>query len=246
MIRSEKMRGRTQSKPFSHYRSLMNATSKPVGKPIGSTAPMNPALDGIKHTSMGQRSVFDSPEEATRAGGVRGAGEKGMYRGGHSVQTQVAPRFRPGGQPTDLGRATNYVGGSVAQPQPEFGGETFMGGAPEPGTPEYQQAMYNLAREQIQGQTGIQSEQMRETMGGQGFRAGESGIANRAIQNIQRRGSETLSGMSRGMGLAGMQQKYGQEQDAMNLMMRLYGQQQGAQGDQWNQYRQAVAGSYNR
>ncbi|MBW1975266.1 MAG: hypothetical protein JRI45_06810 [Deltaproteobacteria bacterium] len=58
------------------------------------------------------------------------------------------------------------------------------------------QNIYNLARRQIQGGARAEAEQMRTLMGGRGFRAGESGIADTAIQQALRAGTERLGALS--------------------------------------------------
>lgn len=52
--------------------------------------------------------------------------------------------------------------------------------------------IYNLGRRQIQGATKTAMEQMRTQLGGRGFRAGESGIADTALGQIASQGAERL------------------------------------------------------
>jgi len=110
--------------------------------------------------------------------------------------------------------------------------------APEWGTEDYQQGMYNLAREQISGQTAADTEYARTQLGGKGLRAGESGIANKALMNIRREGSERLGTESRKMAMQGMGAKYGQQQDLMNMIMQKYGMDIGAQQRRFDPYYQ--------
>ena len=51
---------------------------------------------------------------------------------------------------------------------------------------------YGLARGQIQGGTRTAMEQARESMGGRGFRAGESGLADTTIAQIATQGASRL------------------------------------------------------
>lgn len=54
------------------------------------------------------------------------------------------------------------------------------------------QGIYNLARRQIQSGTNASAAELEGKMGGKGFRAGESGIADTAIGNIYSQGAERL------------------------------------------------------
>ena len=108
--------------------------------------------------------------------------------------------------------------------------------APEWGTEGYQQAMYNRAREQISGQTAADVEYGRTLLGDQGLRGGESGIATRALLNIRRKGAKELGGASRDIAINQMGARYGQEQDQMEMLMRLYGMQTGEQRDRFQPY----------
>jgi len=67
--------------------------------------------------------------------------------------------------------------------------------------------VYGLARRQIQGGTKTAMEQMRTSMGGRGFRAGESGIADTAMGTIASEGAERLG-------------KFASEQAASEAMRR--------------------------
>ena len=96
--------------------------------------------------------------------------------------------------------------------------------------------MYNLAREQISGQTAADQEYARTQLGGRGFRAGESGIANRALMDIRRGGAERLGTESRKMAMQGMGARYGQQQDLMNMIMQKYGMDIGAQQRRFDPY----------
>ena len=212
--------------PFKHFEGLMKGTPRPRGRPVtGRGTPINPELAGLKHTT----SLLTQPA------GTPAAPQPGQVAG---IATSM------GGTPPTGTPPITGVPAPAVQPTPAFGGETFTGGAPQPGTTDYQQAMYNLARGQIQGQTRTEAEQMKGLMGGRGFRAGESGIADTAIGNILRGGSERLGAQSRGMGLAGMQMKYGQEQDQMNMMMRLLSGQQASQQGQWQPYWSGMTQAY--
>ena len=57
-------------------------------------------------------------------------------------------------------------------------------------------AKYGLARRQIQGATKTAMEQTKSAMGGKGFRAGESGIADTAMASRKNRCTETTASCS--------------------------------------------------
>ena len=63
---------------------------------------------------------------------------------------------------------------------------------------EERQGIYNLGRRQMQGAWTAGAEQLKESIGSQGFRAGESGRADTALGGLYAQGAESLG-------------KYGQE-----------------------------------
>jgi len=63
-------------------------------------------------------------------------------------------------------------------------------------------AKYGLARRQIQGGTKAAMEQAKAAMGGRGFRAGESGIADTAMASIASQGAERLGAAATEQALA--------------------------------------------
>ena len=71
----------------------------------------------------------------------------------------------------------------------EFGGTLGLSGAER-------QNIMNLARRQQSGQTKAATDQMMTAMGGRGFQAGSSGIADTAIGKIQSEGAERLGALS--------------------------------------------------
>ena len=80
-------------------------------------------------------------------------------------------------------------------------------------------AKYGLARRQIQGGTKAAMEQAKSAMGGRGFRAGESGIADTAMASIASQGAERLGASATEMALAETQRvdQMRQQQAALNL-----------------------------
>lgn len=60
-------------------------------------------------------------------------------------------------------------------------------------------SIYGLGRTQIQGATRASAEAMKEFMGGKGFRAGESGIADTPIAGIMRGGQQQLGDFATSM-----------------------------------------------
>ena len=135
--------------------------------------------------------------------------------------------YRP---PTE--EVAGNVPGDVAV-QEETG---WLENQPETGTEEYQQGMYNLAREQQSGQTAADVEYARTQLGSAGLRAGESGIATRALMNIRRGGSEALGQRSKELAMQGMGARYGQQQDLMNMIMQKYGIDTAAQQRRFDPY----------
>jgi len=79
--------------------------------------------------------------------------------------------------------------------QPIRGGAVGMTGAESA-------AKYGLARRQIQGGTKAAMEQAKSAMGGRGFRAGESGIADSAMASIASQGAERLGASATEQALA--------------------------------------------
>ncbi len=59
-------------------------------------------------------------------------------------------------------------------------------------TEDERQGIYNLGRRQMQGAYNTAAETMREKMGGRGFRAGDSGVADTAVGQIISQGAERL------------------------------------------------------
>lgn len=93
-----------------------------------------------------------------------------------------------------------------------------------------QQQRYDLAREQIQRGTKLEAEQMRRYMGGRGFRAGESGLADTALGGVFRGGAERLSQASRAISQDEAARKA--QYDQMNLQRMLGAGQLGLGGEE--------------
>jgi len=84
-------------------------------------------------------------------------------------------------------------------------------GAPQIGTTEGErQNIYNLARRQTQGATKTAGEQLQGAMGGKGFRAGESGIADTALANIYNQGAERLGQQATQQSIAEVNNRFNQ------------------------------------
>jgi len=71
----------------------------------------------------------------------------------------------------------------------EFGGTLGLSGAERSN-------IYNLARRQQAGQSRASTDNMISAMGGRGFKAGESGIADTAIGKIQGEANERMGALS--------------------------------------------------
>lgn len=238
-------------KPFSHYTGVMNQPQSVNGVQnmtqktgqVGTSGailknPLNPALDGLKHTGVdplmeegryGKQDVYrqqmERSEEQPPGSMILGTSEQAEGMGVAAPGTELAPLTgTQTAQPTRISPETTIGGG--------FSEDT----APEWGTTEYQQAMYNQAREQMSGQSKADIDYARTQLGGRGFRAGESGIANKAIMNLRRMGSERLGAASRDIALQGMGARHGQQMDMMNMLMRMYGMQEGAQQNAFAPY----------
>lgn len=197
--------------PFNRYSKVANRQPQVV-KPFAS-----PELDGMKHTR-----------------GIGAAGGRGEDPQARLLNNEpISPEGTGGG-----GRWRNpeYMGDRRTGLEKTIGGGYGEDTAPEWGTEEYQQGMYNLAREQVSGQTAADVEYARTELGGRGFKAGESGIANRALMNIRRGGAERLGTESRKMAMQGMGARYGQQQDLMQMMMQKYGIDVGAQQRRFDPY----------
>ena len=80
-------------------------------------------------------------------------------------------------------------------------------------------AKYGLARRQIQGATKTAMEQTKSAMGGKGFRAGESGIADTAMASIASQGAERLGAAATGQAISEIERTDAQRQQqaALNL-----------------------------
>ena len=90
-------------------------------------------------------------------------------------------------------------------------------------TDQERSAIYGLGRQQIQGATRTSAEQLRTAMGGQGFRAGESGIADTALANIYRGGAEQLAQYSGNLAAQEAQNRFSQRLGIEQLMSNRLG-----------------------
>jgi hypothetical protein len=138
-------------------------------------------------------------------------------------------------------------------------------------SPEMVAQANQLTRANQRG-TDIAAEQLREKMGGATgglVTPGESGLADTAIGSIYRGGAtdtatqlgelaRTLPGLNLSRMLAGSQLggqvggfdlsqqglTYQQQQDALNMLMQMYGGEQGYQQAQWSPYYSGIVGAY--
>ena len=167
---------------------------------------------------------------------------------------------RPNGRPVGATGQNTQTGSGIQGTMQQSPYAGFLSGLAQP--IQYQdqsQQRYNLAREQIQGGTRMQAEQMRRYMGGRGFRGGESGIADTALGGVFRGGAERLGQASRGIEAdeAGRAQQYDLlnlqrqlgggglalqgEEGAMDRMMQMWQSMIGSQQGAWQPYWSGVA-----
>ncbi len=203
-----------------------------------------------------------------RGGRPPGGGVTGRRPGEPAEQVGTAGTI--GGQVTDPGSIpTGTPTGSgiqTTQQQTPYAG--FLQGLTKPiGTPYESQfkERAGLLREYTQGAYETAAEGLRTKMaGGQGLRAGESGIADTAIGRVQKAGAEELTRGYRGlaaeegrleqqykMGAAGLdlQRQMGGgalalrgEEGALDRQMRYYESQQTAEQREWQPYWQTQYG----
>ena len=168
---------------------------------------------------------------------------------------------KPGGRPVGTTAKTTPTGSGIA---PEMGQSPYAGflkGLTEPLQYEnrYQQR-FNLARGGIQSATRTALEQAKSYMGGKGFRAGESGIADAPISAIATKGAETLSraGLEIGESEAAKRAEYDRmelqrkmggaqialsgEEGALDRMMRYYEAKLGAETREWQPWWAGISG----
>jgi hypothetical protein len=125
--------------------------------------------------------------------------------------------------------------------------------------------MFNIGRGRIQTATNVAMEQMREKLGARGFRAGESGLADTILGKIATEGQRQLSDYGRQIeseealrrfaerleaGKFGLLEKesglrergfeYGQEMDAIRMLMALFGMGQQQQATGYAPYWQSI------
>lgn len=150
---------------------------------------------------------------------------------GGDVNVMPAPQPRAPRTPvTPELEGTKYTGGGVGggmttpptqvQPRefPSYGGDMteWLNMLKQPITAQVglgereRQQIYNQARGQIQGATRTGMEQMREMMGGRGFRAGESGIADTAIGGVAQAGRQGLQNVSQNIAISEAQNRFAQ------------------------------------
>lgn len=121
--------------------------------------------------------------------------------------------------------------------------------------------IFNVGQGQIQTATDVAMEQMREIMGSRGFRAGESGIADTILGSIAKEGQRTLSQFGKEMSIDearrrfqealakagfGLQERefglkeegfeYGQEMEAIQMLMQMFFGGQQAQQARYEPY----------
>jgi len=86
------------------------------------------------------------------------------------------------------------------------------------------QSIYNLARRQNQSATNAAAEEMLGAMGGRGFRAGDSGIADTAIGKIYGEGAERLGQVGTQTAIEEAKDRFAQNAQLANLnLQRLQG-----------------------
>ena len=96
-------------------------------------------------------------------------------------------------------------------------------------TPENIQSLINTAKANIMGQTQADIQAAQRAAGARGFRAGESGIADRAIQNAIRVGQQNLGQTIGNIAAQAQQNELAKAQLATNLLNSLTTQgQEGA------------------
>ena len=167
---------------------------------------------------------------------------------------------KPGGRPVGT-TAKTPTGSGIA---PEMGQSPYAGflkSLTEPLQYEsrYQQR-FNLARGGIQSATRTALEQAKTYMGGKGFRAGESGIADAPISAIATKGAERLTkaGLEIGESEAARRAEYdrmelqrkmggGQlaltgEEGALNRMMEYYKAKLSAETAEWQPWWAGISG----
>ena len=127
--------------------------------------------------------------------------------------------------------------------------------------------IFNVGRGRIQTATNVAMEQMKETLGEKGFRAGDSGLADTILGKIAMKGQTELSEFGRqiesqesirrfmeklDLGRFGLQEKkfglegkkfeYGQGMEAIQLLMSLFGIGQQNQATAYAPYWQSILG----
>lgn len=237
----------------------------PIGLDFGNVK-KSPYMDR-KDRTFGRRGgrPTGTPGGGAPTGGIDPRTYKGTQLTSEQIEemrgrgTNYDPSSIPTGTPTGSGIQTT-------QQQTPYAG--FLQGLTKPiGTPYESQfkERAGLLREYTQGAYETAAEGLRTKMaGGQGLRAGESGIADTAIGRVQKAGAEELTRGYRGlaaeegrleqqykMGAAGLdlQRQMGGgalalrgEEGALDRQMRYYESQQTAEQREWQPYWQTQYG----